>query len=819
MFKKNHRILTHLEKDFLIFDGAMGSLLQQGGMAVGTIPETLNIKNPELITEIHLNYLRSGAQVITTNTFGANSLKIKEGDYTLKEIVKAAIECANVAVERFMSESHTHEENRPYIMYDIGPLGTLLEPSGVLTFLEAYDYFKEIITLIKDEKIDGVLIETCSDLYEMKAAVLSVKENSDLPIFSTMTFEENGRTLAGNPVSSVVAALEGLGVNALGLNCGFGPKQMAALVKEFETYASVPIMVQPNAGLPILEEGTLSYDIDADEFLEALKPIIKTPVQIIGGCCGTTYDHIKKIKAYCETQSYEKPSEKNHSMVASPTKVTLFKEEVIKIGERINPTGKPLVREAIESRRYGYLVQEAMAQKNEGAHILDVNVGLPKIPEAEIMTNVIKEIQNHVDLPLQIDSSNPDVLESAMRHYNGKPIINSCNGKPESLHRVLPLVKQYGGMVIGLCIDENGLAFTVEEKFSVAKRIVDTALEYGIQKKDILIDPLTLTASAQQKDVKATIDVLKRIKEELEVKTVLGISNVSFGLPNRDLLTQSFLTMCLYAGLDSCIMNPNATEINNAIACANVLLNVDHDSKTYIGLSHAGKLGKILKNQENSSQEEADKSPENDLKRIINEGLKEEAQSITAELLKTREPIDIIENEIVVALNQVGKAFEQGDIFIPQLIQSAETVGFAFNEIKAYYKTHETETTAGHKIILATVQGDVHDIGKNIVKVLLENYGYDVIDLGKDVPYETIEKALSDHDVKLIGLSALMTTTVANMEDTIKKIRAYASARNKKIEIMVGGAVLTESYAEQIGSDYYCKDALAGVSVAQKVYE
>ncbi|MGL4382755.1 MAG: homocysteine S-methyltransferase family protein, partial [Bacilli bacterium] len=738
--------------NYLLFDGAMGSLLQQGGLKAGELPELLNITNKTLITNIHTSYLNNKAQVILTNTFGANPLKMKGLEYTLKEIVEAAIDNAYQVVAK--------HHKKAYVAYDIGPLGTLLQPSGTLSFEEAYDAFKEIVLLIDQSKVDVILIETMSDLLEVKAAVLAIKENTNLPVFVTMTFEDQYTTLCGNDVLSIVATLEGLKVDALGLNCSFGPKEMLPIVKQFVTYTSIPLMVIPNAGMPILDGDSIRYDIDEYEYLEYMKELLKYPIQIVGGCCGTKPIHIKLLDEYLKTINYQPVTNKHLSVVSSGMQALLFDEtKVVKIGERINPSGKPILKEALLNNNYTYIIKEAMAQEEEGADVLDVNVGIPKVDEALLMQQNIKEIQSFVKLPLQIDSSSIDVLEAGLRIYNGKAMINSVNGKDSNLEAVLPLVAKYGGMVVGLCIDEQGLAYTIEAKVRIAAKIKERALAYGISAHDIIIDPLTLTASAQQADVKATIDAIKIINEQLGLKTSLGASNVSFGLPQRDIINASFLAMAIYAGLSACIINPKTKAITDTINASRVLLNKDVDSTNYL---------KVYQNNE----ELLVVHQEDDLQKIIIKGLKEEAMSATKKLLETRDPFDIIENEIVVALDYVGEQFESKKLFLPQLIQSAQTVSNAFVVIKEEYEKTQQVQKEKEKVVLATVKGDVHDIGKNIVKVLLENYGFDVIDLGKDVDATTIIDNIIKYDVKLVGLSALMTTTVISMEEIISAIKS-----------------------------------------------
>ncbi|WP_423363623.1 homocysteine S-methyltransferase family protein [Mycoplasma sp. P36-A1] len=785
-------IKQYIKNNFLLFDGAMGSLLQQSNIEIPAIPEELNITNPENIVDIHQKYLESGSNIILTNTFGLNPFKFENSKYKLKDVAIQAVKNAQIASSRV--------EKQSFIAFDIGPLGILLQPNGTLSFEKAYNAYKGIVLSVADENFDVFVVETQSDLYEVKAAVLAIKENSSKPVFVTMTFDNEKTTLLGNDVLSIVTTLEGLRVDALGLNCSFGPKQMLPLVKQFVKASSTPIMVQPNAGMPNLDSEKLEYDIDADEFKTYMKDIIEAGVQIVGGCCGTDYSHIEKVSQLIEILPHKNISEKNYTRVASATKTVTFDKEFIKVGERINPTGKRFLREAITSQNHNLVIKEAILQEDEHADIIDINMGIPKQDEAALLLYYTKLIQSYVKTPLQLDSANPYAIEAALREYNGKPIINSVNAKKESMDAIFPIIKKYGAAVIGLLIDEKGLAYTKEEKIEMAETIVKEAAKYQIKPQDIIIDCLTLTASAQQKDVIASIDAIKEIKK-LGVKTILGISNVSFGLPNRDALNAAFLTMAIYQGLDSGIVNPASIKINEAIDASQVLINHDLDSKNY-----------IQNNSKETKTESEIVAIENTLQQAIKKGLQEEVATITKKELQTREPLDIIENEIVVALNEVGNLFEQQKLYLPQLIQSAQAVATAFEIIKT--KLPATDKKENKKVIVATVKGDVHDIGKNIVRVLFENYGYQVIDLGKDVSKEDILASLEANDVKVVGLSALMTTTVSSMEEII----TYLKKIHPEITIIVGGAVLTQEYADKINADFYAKDALEGVDILNRIF-
>lgn len=787
-------ILEYIKNNYLLFDGAMGSLLQQSGLTIPKIPEELNVTNAQDITKIHYEYLNCGSNIVLTNTFGLNPFKIEDSKYSLEQLADAAITNAKKAVDQVDKQS--------YVAFDIGPLGILLQPNGTLSFDQAYQAYQEIVLAAnKNNDFDIFVIETQSDLYEVKAAVLAVKENSDKPVFVTMTFDNEKTTLLGNDVESIVTTLEGLHVDALGLNCSFGPKQMLPIVEKFVEYSSTPIMVQPNAGMPKLDSETLEYDIDANEFATYLHEIIDLGVNIVGGCCGTSYDHIKEVSKLIENKEITPIQVKDFTKTCSGVKTIDFAKDFIKVGERINPTGKKALKEAIVNEDKNPVIKEALLQEEQGAHIIDINMGIPKEDEAKLLYEYTTTLQSYVKIPLQLDSANPLAIEKALRYYNGKPIINSVNGKQESLDVILPLVAKYGALVIGLLIDEDGLAYTKEQKLKVANKIVAEAAKYGIKPSQIIIDGLTLTASAQQKDVIASIDAIADIKK-LGVKTILGISNVSFGLPNRDLLNASFITMGIYNGLDSAIVNPGSAQINQAIDSSLVLINKDVDGKNY--------LDKYANAIETKS-EVVDQTL--DLQSAILKGLATDAVSITKELLKTREPMDIIENEIVVALNHVGDLFEQQKLYLPQLIQSAQTVSDVFEVIKQKFGNTTSEEN-NKKLILATVKGDVHDIGKNIVKVLCENYGYQVYDLGKDVTKEQIVEKAQANNVEVIGLSALMTTTVASMEDIIK----YVKEQIPNAKVIVGGAVLTDEYAHKINADYYAKDALEGVDILKSIY-
>lgn len=778
-----------LGKDLLIFDGAMGTQLQQAGLKIGEIPEVYNIEHPEIIIDIHSRYLKAGADVITTNTFGCNPLKMQESGYCYCDLLKAAIQNAKMAREKVNPNA--------YIVLDIGPIGQLLEPLGSLSFDEAYEMIASQVLLAKDD-VDAVLLETMSDLYEVKAGILAVKENSDLPIFVTMTFEDNQRTLTGTDPLTFVNVVEGLGVDALGVNCSLGPVELQPIIEQLLKYAHVPVMIQPNAGLPCLHHGTTCYPMKSEEFAENVLPYAKQGVSIIGGCCGTTPEFIALLKQ--QLPSSVQPKEQLcYTAVSSGHQTVLFDGRVIVCGERMNPTGKKKLKAALKEERYETYVLEAISQQEAGAKVLDVNVGLPGIDEKEVMVKVIKRLQEIIDLPLQIDSSSPEVIEKACRYYNGKPLINSVNGKKEVMEAIFPIVKKYGGVVIGLTL-EDGIPLYAQQRFEIAQKIVNKAQEYGIEAKDVMIDCLTLTASAQQKEVQETLKALTLVKEKLHLHTVLGVSNVSFGLPNRSLLNRTFLTLAMQSGLDLPIINPLDSQLMETIDAYRVLCYDDKDAVSYIA--------KQSQNQTTVPQTNSSFHLED----IIRHGLKDEVQKKTQELLKEHEAMELIDRQIIPALNQVGKDYENHRIFLPQLIQSAETTKLAFDIIQSTLPMAQSHKAT---LMMCTVEGDIHDIGKNIVKVILESYGYRVIDLGKDVQVADVVKAYQHYQPQAIGLSALMTTTLVNMQKTIVALK-QASCH---CPIWVGGAVLTQDIADEIGADYYCQDAMASVTLMNRIFK
>ena len=802
-------IRERLGKELLFLDGGMGTLLQAEGLAPGELPETWNIEHPEKVEAIHRRYYEAGSDVVLANTFGANVCKFHDDRYTVEEVIRAGIANAKRAGEQIGKET--------YVALDMGPTGKLLKPMGDLDFDDAYEAFAEAVRYGEKYGADLIHIETMSDTYEVKAAILAAKENSSLPVFVTMIFDERGKLLTGGDVPSVVAMLEGLRVDALGLNCGLGPKQMLPILNDLRRYTSLPIIVKPNAGLPKQKNGETYYDVEPDEFARIMQEVVKEGACVIGGCCGTTPEHIKKLVEECKELPLREIEKKHDTIVSSYGQAVILDDMPRIIGERINPTGKKKFKEALKNEDMDYILKEAITQQDKGAHILDVNVGLPDIDEVAMMEKVVKELQSVNSLPLQIDTVDGKAMERAMRIYNGKPMINSVNGKQVSMDEVFPLVRKYGGVVVGLTIDEEGIPKDAEGRVRVAGKIINEAAKYGIDKKDIVIDVLTMTISSEKDGAKVTLEALKRVREEFGVRTVLGVSNISFGLPRRPIVNSYFYAMAMQNGLTAGIINPSSEDMMKAYRSYNALMGFDENCTNYIS-TYAGTTETVTV-QASQAAAAAGNAPkaagvEMTLKYAIERGLKEEAHHITRDLIGTREPLDIIQEELIPALNVVGEGFEKGTVFLPQLLMSADAAKIAFAVIKDVLASSGQEEEKKEKIILATVKGDIHDIGKNIVKVLLENYGFDVIDLGKDVPPEAIVEKAVEENVTLVGLSALMTTTVVSMEETIKLLRE----KKPDCKVMVGGAVLNQDYADMIGADFYGKDAMQSVHYAQKFF-
>lgn len=793
-------IREELGRRIIFFDGGLGSLLQERGLKPGELPETWNLTRPEVLYDIHRAYLDAGADIILANTFGANGFKYDN----LEEIVTAAIVNAKKAV--------ADSGRKAYVALDMGPTGKLLKPMGTLDFEECVSVYADVVRYGAKAGADLILIETMSDTYELKAAVLAAKENSNLPVVATVVFDEHHKMLTGATPEVVVAMLEGLRVDAIGMNCGLGPKQMKPIFETMARYASIPLVITPNAGLPRSENGKTVYDVGPEEFAEDMEEIINMGAWMAGGCCGTTPAHIKALTERCSGITPKPLTDKDYTIVTSySTAVELGGRPVI-IGERINPTGKSKFKQALRDNNMEYILEEGVKQADSGAHILDVNVGLPEIDEPAMMRRTVYELQSVLPLPLQIDTTDPVAMEQAMRIYNGKPMINSVNGKEEIMHQIFPLVQKYGGTVVGLALDEAGIPDTAEGRLAVAKKIYDTAAQYGIKPKDIVIDALTMTMSTDNNSANITLDTVREIKAH-GGRTVLGVSNISFGLPQREVINSGFFLMAMQAGLSAGIINPNARAMIQAYDTYCVLGGFDSQCMSYIEKYAVAEPTPVA--QTVTSVKQAGKAVTGNLSLTdcIVKGLKEQAYKATKEELGTRDTMEIINGELVPALDIVGKGFEKGTVFLPQLLMSAEAAKAGFEAIKEYVSSQGTNQEKKATIVIATVKGDIHDIGKNIVKVLLENYGYDVIDLGKDVPPETVVDKVIETHAPLVGLSALMTTTVVSMEETIKKLHESAPW----CKIMVGGAVLTQEYADMIGADFYGKDAMQSVYYVEEL--
>ena len=798
--------LKQLIKEKRIYlDGGMGTLLLSKGLKAGELPERWNITNREAITEIHRNYYDAGSNVVSANTFGANSLKF--GMDELEAIIKAAFENARRASEL---TSNTAEK---FVALDIGPTGRLLKPFGDFDFEEAVEVFANTVKLGVKYGADLIFIETMNDSYETKAAVLAAKENSNLPIFVSNAYGEDGKLMTGASPSAMVAMLEGLGVDALGANCSLGPKQLMGVVEELLEYASVPVILKPNAGLPCSCNGETHYDVDAVEFSLDVAEMVKKGVSIVGGCCGTTPEYIKKTVEVTADIPFKAPQKKNDTLVSSYSHAVKIGEKPILIGERINPTGKKRFKQALLENDIDYILQEGLNQQAKGVHILDVNVGMPEIDERKMLEAAVCELQAIIDLPLQIDTANAEAMEAAMRRYNGKAMINSVNGKRESMSTIFPLVKKYGGVVVALTLDESGIPATVEGRIEIARKILKTAEEYGVDKKDIVFDTLCMAVSADTTAAPTTLRSLSYIRNELGINTVLGVSNISFGLPEREKINSSFFAFALENGLSAAIINPYSVDMMNVYYTFMTLHNMDENCAEYIRFAT-----ETLSNIKSVSAtpavaQSADNGGASPLQQAIIKGLKEQAGSICAELLNSCAPLDIVNNEIVPALDIVGVGYEAKRVYLPQLLMSAEAAKCAFEKIKDFILKNGGAQEKKGKIVVASVEGDIHDIGKNIVKVLLENYGFEVFDLGRDVSPEAVLQAVEREKAPLCGLSALMTTTVPAMAQTVKLIKEHAPY----CKVMVGGAVITQETADLIGADKYAKDAMEGVRYAEVI--
>lgn len=810
-------ILTELGSRMLFFDGGMGTLLQERGLKAGELPENWNLEKPEIVRELHRAYAEAGADIILANTFGANALKFPDN---LEEIVSAGVVNARRAVKESGREA--------YVALDVGPTGKLLKPLGTLDFEDAVSVFARTIEAGARAGADLVVIETMSDTYELKAAVLAAKEHCDLPVMATVIFGENEKMLTGATPEAATALLEGLGVDAFGMNCGLGPKQMKPIFERLAACASIPLIVNPNAGLPRSENGKTVYDVDPREFAEDMKELAQSGAWLVGGCCGTTPAHIRAMVEACRDVTPKPLEEKDITLVSSYSHAVELGKAPVIIGERINPTGKAKFKQALRDRNMEYILEAGVKQTDAGAHILDVNVGLPEIDEPSMMKDTVYELQSILDAPLQIDTTNMEAMERALRIYNGKAMINSVNGKQEIMKQVFPLAKKYGGVVVGLALDEDGIPSTVEGRLAIAEKIYRTAESYGIRRKDVVIDALTMTMSTDSNSAGVTLETVRRIKA-MGGRTVLGVSNISFGLPQREVINSAFFTMAMQAGLSAGIINPNSQAMMQSYDTFRVLGGFDDQCMSYVekysviqaappaGIKAPTKsaLGNTVGSSAagNAADGKASKAGGMDLKTCIIKGLKDPAYKATKLLLEKTDPLDIINGELVPALDVVGQGFEKGTMFLPQLLMSAEAAKSGFAAVKEFMEAKGGSQKKKGIVVIATVKGDIHDIGKNIVRVLLENYGYDVIDLGKDVPPETVVETVVKTHAPLLGLSALMTTTVVSMEETIRQVRAAAPW----CRIVVGGAVLTQEYADMIGADHYSKDAMQTVYYAEEL--
>lgn len=795
-------IKEYIKNNILYLDGAMGTLLQAQGLKSGELPERWNITHSDIVKKIHLDYYNAGSNVVSANTFGANILKFDETE--LEEIIKAAVE--NVKSAR--DESFGMQEK--WIALDIGPSGRMLAPYGDFDFEDAVETFAKTVRLGVKYGVDVIFIQTMNDSYETKAALLAAKENSDLPVFVSNAFSEDGKLMTGADPFAMIAMLEGMGADAIGINCSLGPKALGGVVREYIKYSSTPIILKPNAGLPKSVDGKTVFDVDSIEFSNEIAQFVKEGVGIIGGCCGTTPEYIKKLVDATKDITTVPVTQKNISCVSSYTHAVEFGKKTVLIGERINPTGKKRFKEALKANDIDYILKEGIAQQEKGVGVLDVNVGLPEIDEVKMLKTAVCELQAIIDLPLQIDTSDTTAMEAALRRYNGKAMINSVNGKKESMEAVFPLVKKYGGFVVALTLDEGGIPDRAEDRLRIAKSILSEAEKYGISKKDLIFDPLALTISADNRAGLETLRAVEMITDELGCNTSLGVSNVSFGLPRRDIINSGFFSLAMGKGLSAAIMNPYSSQMMQAYYSYCALNALDENCSAYI--EYAENIEDVAVVTNGVKSEKTVDEYKSDLQRSIIKGLKDQSGAITQELLKTTDPLKIVQDEIIPALDVVGSGFEKKTVYLPQLLMSAEAAKSAFEKIKESM-SGEGNTSDKATVIIATVKGDIHDIGKNIVKLLLENYGFNVIDLGRDVSPEAISDKTVETHAPLVGLSALMTTTVPAMEETIKLLRKTAPW----CKVVVGGAVLTQEYADAIGADCYSKDAMETVRYAESI--
>lgn len=797
-----------------VLDGGMGTMLQSAGMSPEETTTEFGLAHPEILTQIHKKYIEAGADIVYASTFGTNRFKKKEiGECTLQEAVRIQVKAAVKAKEIMAAQGR-----EVAVAIDLGPLGELLEPMGTLSFEDAYDAFREVIQAGCD-LADLIVIETMTDLYEVKAAVLAAKETCDLPVIVTMTFEENGRTFTGVSLEAMVLTLEGLGVDAMGINCSLGPVEIFPMAEKLRSLTDLPLVIKPNAGLP--DPATGAYDITCDQFVEKMEDFLKLGIELIGGCCGTTPEYIEGLAEIAAkfggTEDSAKPSEEKKTLQVCSGNTVVTVDHVTVIGERINPTGKKRLKQALLDEDFDYILSQAIEQIDAGAEILDVNVGVPSLDDVKMLPLVIKKLQSITGLPLQIDSGNPEAIEAALRVYNGKAIVNSVNGEEKVMENILPLVKKYGAAVVGLTLDENGIPNKAEDRFAIAKRIFERALEYGIPRENVIIDCLTLTASAQQKEVVETLKAVRMVKEQLGLKTALGVSNISFGLPLRPIINRTFLTMAMECGLDLPIINPNSEDMMASIFAFHVLHNIDENAMAFIERygDAALETSKISQKKDTAvTGSSANGDGSHDIFYCIEKGMKADTVVAVEKLLQDHTEMELVNDFLIPALDKVGQGFEKGTIFLPQMLQAATAAQAGFDIVKTKLAESDKETVSLGQVVIATVKGDIHDIGKNIVKVIMENYGFQMIDLGRDVPPETIVETVKEKNIKLVGLSALMTTTLKSMEETIVAVKEAAP----DCKVMVGGAVLTADYAEKIGADYYCKDAMKSVEAAQEVF-
>ena len=813
-----------------ILDGGMGTMVQKAGLPAGENATAFGLKNPQVWQNIVCQYFEAGTDIAYAPTFSINRYKLEGIDISVDEAVKIAMEAALAA----KADVKARLGRDVKVILEVGPLGELLEPMGTLSFEDAYDAFHEVISAGVKYGAEGIGIITMTDLYEVKAAVLAAKEICDLPVIASMSFEENGRTFTGVSLEAMAVTLEGLGVDAMGINCSLGPEEVFPMMMELKSYTDIPVFAKPNAGLP--DPATGEYNIDADQFTEMMRKYVEAGVELLGGCCGTTPDFIAglaKLRAEygrdggavnaCGTAcgiaaDVKACGVEADEQAAKPLKVcsgnkVVNVDHVSVIGERINPTGKKRLKQALIDEDYDYILAQAIEQIDAGAEILDVNVGVPSLDDVKMLSQVVKKLQAITDLPLQIDSSNPAAIEAALRVYNGKAIVNSVNGEEKVLDSILPLVRKYGAAVVGLTLDGEGIPATAEGRFAIAERILHKAKEYGIPEENVIIDCLTLTASAQQKEVNETLKAVRMVREQLGLKTALGVSNISFGLPARPVVNRTFLAMAMECGLDLPIINPNDEDMMATIYAFNVLKNTDVNAEKYIERYADAEPAQMMKKAV-SGEQSADGGA-HDIFYYIQKGMKNDTVAAVEMLLADHDEMAVVNEYLIPALDKVGQGFEKGTIFLPQMLQAATAAQAGFDIIKTRLAESDRESVSLGQVVIATVKGDIHDIGKNIVKVIMENYGYDMIDLGRDVPAEKIVETVVEKDIKLLGLSALMTTTLKSMEETIEAVKAAAP----DCRIMVGGAVLTADYAAQIGADYYCKDAMKSVEAAQQVFQ